>query len=401
MAIALKQLVPDIHVTVFERSSRVLVKVGLSGGGRCNLTNSFESVKDLKSVYPRGDKLMKRLFKTFGYEDTFCWFELHGVPLVTQEDECVFPRSQSSQSITDCFLRLARELGVVVKTSHSVQRIVPGTAENGDAFYELYFRDERTVARRFDIVAVTTGGSPRSEGLRFLEEIGHKIVAPVPSLFTFNIPDVALRGLMGTVVEDVLVSIPGTRFRSQGALLVTHWGLSGPAILKLSSYAARHVNDTCYSFELSVNWARETNYERITDELCRLAETNPNKLLTTTRAFNLPSRLWTYLLARAGFPAERKWCELGRKGINRLTNILANDIYKVDGKGTFRDEFVTCGGVSLESVNLNTLESKTCRNLYFAGEVLDVDAVTGGFNLQAAWTMGYTVANAISGRIAM
>lgn len=399
MAIALKQAAPDVGVTIYERSTRVLVKVGLSGGGRCNLTNSFEDVKDLKNVYPRGDKLMKRLFRVFDYKDAYDWFERHGIPLVTQDDECVFPRSQSSQSIIDCFLRLAQQLGVTVKTSHAVQRIVPLASEKGDPAYELHFKDERLVPQQFAAVVVTTGGSPKREGLRYLEELGHKTVAPVPSLFTLNIADEGLRGLMGTVVEDVQATIAGTKFRSRGALLVTHWGASGPAILKLSSYAARYMSDNQYMFELSINWANETNCEVITEDLCRLVAQNGPKQLSTLRPFGLPSRLWAYLLTKSGLPVDRKWNELGRKGINKLTNILANDTYAVSGRGTFREEFVTCGGVSLESINLNTLESKVCPNLYFAGEVLDVDAVTGGFNLQAAWTTGYVVAQSVAARL--
>ena len=391
LAVNLKELNPRIGVTIFERQTKVLKKVLISGGGRCNLTNTFEDVTDLGQVYPRGHRLLKGLFKAFGSQDAYSWFEAHGVPLVTQSDQCVFPAAQDAHAVAGCLQRRAMELGVHLKTSHAVERI--GRQEGK---YEVVFHDPQNASQRFDCVAVTTGGSPRGENLRYLELLGHRIERPVPSLFTFNVPDPSLRALMGTVVEPVTAGIPGTKFRQSGALLVTHWGLSGPAILKLSSHAARHVHECCYKFPLLVNWVNETDTEAVAGLLQDMAGKQPQKQMGGTRPFGLPARLWAYLMAKAGIPHARRWGETGKKGMRRLADTLCHDRYDVDGRGTFREEFVTCGGVSLESVHRHSLESKTCPGLYFAGEVLDIDGVTGGFNFQAAWTTAHAVAQAIA-----
>lgn len=389
-AVNLKMLVPQAQITIFEKQDSVLKKVLLSGGGRCNLTNSFEGITDLKQVYPRGHKLLKGLFKGFDHRDAFRWFESNGVALTTQEDHCVFPVSQDAHSIAGCLTRLAAELGVTVRTSRRVESIIP----DGKRF-RIAFRTPDNDTLMFDKVVVTTGGSPRKEGLQALERLGHKTELPVPSLFTFNIADRQLRELMGTVVEPATASIPGTKFRASGALLVTHWGMSGPAILKLSSHAARFIAENGYKIPLLVNWTNETSNETVTEELKGIVAHSPQKQVSTVRPFGLPARLWLYLLDQASIPGERKWDELGKKGINKLTDILCNDRYTVEGKSAFREEFVTCGGISLDAVHRNTLESKVCSGLYFAGEVLDIDGVTGGFNFQAAWTTAYTVAQAI------
>ena len=393
LAVNLKELAPQARVTVFEKQTGVLKKVLVSGGGRCNLTNSFAGVTDLKQVYPRGHQLLKKLFRTFGPEDAYRWFEAHGVRLVTQDDQCVFPAAQDAHVVADCLKGHAEKLGVTVKTSHAVESI-----EQRDGRYEIRFRDPHNPSQTFDCVAVTTGGSPRGETFGYLERLGHRIEPPVPSLFTFNVPNPSLRALMGTVVEPAAVGIPGTKFKQSGALLVTHWGLSGPAILKLSSHAARFVHESGYRFPLLVNWTNETNAETVTAALQDLCGQHPLKQLGGMRPFGLPARLWHHLLSKAGFPQERKWGEIGRKGVCKLAEALCNDRYEVDGRSAFREEFVTCGGISLQSMQPQTLESKTCPGLYFAGEVLDIDGVTGGFNFQAAWTTAYTVAQAIACR---
>lgn len=390
LAINLKEVVPQADVTIFEKSSRVLAKVAVSGGGRCNLTNSFAEIADLSRAYPRGDKLLKRAFKTFDHHDAYAWFEGNGVPLVTQDDECVFPRSQDSQSVIDCFLRRSKELGITIKTAHTLNSLTYGDK------YTLSFKEDQIEDQTFDAVAITTGGNPKEDGFAYLKELGHKIITPVPSLFTFNIPGDPVRELMGTVVEKATVSLQGTKIKTTGALLITHWGMSGPAILKLSSFAARIVHEKQYRFNILINWINETNSDVITNYLNSIIEQSPQKLLANIRPYGISSRLWLFLLHKAEIPQERKWAELGKKGINRMMNILSNDAYTVHGKGQFRDEFVTCGGVSLDSVDPNTMESKHAPNLYFAGEVLDIDAITGGFNLQAAWTTAYAAALAIS-----
>ena len=379
LAINLKEMMPEMEVTIFERSQRVLSKVEVSGGGRCNCTNSFEEVKDLQAVYPRGHRLMKRLFNVFDYHDAYAWFERHGVPLVTQDDECVFPAVQDSHAIINCFLSLAHRYHVNVCLGQKVQSL--------DTLSE------------YDYIAVTTGGSPKGEGLRWLRDLGHEIAEPVPSLFTFQINDKSLTSLMGTVVEEAAVMIPATKFRAEGPLLITHWGMSGPAILKLSSYAARQLADQHYQMPLSVNWLGKklADVESVLSEA--VIRYSP-KQLSTVNPFGLPQRLWSYLLAKSlAARMQIRWSELNKKDANRLVNVLCNDTYEIAGRAAFKDEFVTCGGVSLKSVNPSTLESKMVPNLFFAGEVLDIDGITGGFNFQAAWTTAYAVATAIVGKL--
>ena len=388
----LKRLLPEARVVLFERSSRVLAKVKVSGGGRCNLTNSFAGVSDLCHVYPRGHKLMKRLLREFSHEDAYRWFEEHGVPLTTQEDECVFPQSQNSESVILCLKREAESAGVEIRTGCPVQSIE--RSDNGGL--QLVFDGGATTPCLFDRVALTTGGAPRGEGHDWLSALGHKIEKPCPSLYTFNINTPALTSLMGIVVENVYVGIAATKFRAEGALLITHWGVSGPAILRLSSYAARYMDEQAYEVPLLINWTGETNVEKVAQELRNLLNEAPRRQLGNLHPFGLQNRLWVYLLERARLTSAKPCGELGSKGINRLVHVLTSDSYAVAGKGAYRDEFVTCGGVSLESVSMRTLESKSCPGLYFAGEVLDIDAITGGFNFQAAWTTAYVAAGAIA-----
>lgn len=381
-AITAQKTDPASKVTIFERAQKVLAKVEITGGGRCNVTNSFATITDMKQAYPRGDKLMKRLMKTFSYEDTYKWFEKHGVPLVTQEDECVFPKAQDAHAIIDCLVHQVRELGITVYCKHRLTDI----CQKEDGSFELMF--EKASHRNFHRVIVTTGGSPHAHGLDYLARLGHKIEQPVPSLFTFNITDRSFCNLMGTVADPVVTAIPGTKMRAEGALLVTHWGMSGPAVLKLSSYAARWLAEHDYKSSLAVSWTGRRTRQEVVEELLQLQTINPRKQLGTLHPLGLPSRLWLYILNKLGLNTTKPWGEIGRKTLNRLVETLVNDQYTIEGKGSFREEFVTCGGVSLQSVNVKTLESKVCPGLFFAGEVLDIDAITGGFNLQAAWTTG-------------
>ena len=375
LAVNLKEMVPDMGVTIFERSPRVLAKVEVSGGGRCNCTNSFARVSDLSQVYPRGHRLMKRLFNVFNHDDAYRWFERHGVPLVTQDDECVFPQAQDSHAIIDCFLTLARRYQIAIRKGVKVQSL--------------------SDLHDFDYVAVTTGGSPKGEGLRWLADLGHETESPVPSLFTFSIDDARLHALMGLVVNDVVVHIPGTKLCADGALLITHWGMSGPAILQLSSYAARHLADAGYQAPLSVNWLQR-NEADTQAALMEMAVRQPQKLLTTCNPFDLQQRLWSYLVEKAlAGRATIRWSEMNKKDVNRLVNVLVNDTFQIAGRAPFKDEFVTCGGISLKAVNPVTLESRHVPRMFFAGEVLDIDGITGGFNFQAAWTTAYTVACSI------
>lgn len=377
LAINLKEMCPEMDVTIFEKSKRVLAKVEISGGGRCNCTNSFAEVGDLSEVYPRGHRLMKRLMKGFSQEDAYNWFERHGIRLTTQEDQCVFPMSQDSHTIINCFLAEARRHGVEIRTETRI-----------DSLDQL---------SDYDFISVTTGGMTTqiTQIIRNTQMI--PIVPPMPSLFTFRIDDERLHALMGTVVEDVMTMIPGTKLRAEGPLLITHWGMSGPAILKLSSYGARILAENGYQMPLAVNWTnrRDTEVMTILDEMMIR---NPQKQLTTVAPCGLPLRLWTYLVEKClGERSNGRWGSLNKKEQNRLANLLSGgDGYQIAGRAPFKDEFVTCGGVDLSAVNPSTLESRQVPNLYFAGEVLDIDGITGGFNFQAAWTTAYTVACAIA-----
>ena len=389
-AIVARRTNPASKVTIFERAQKVLAKVEITGGGRCNVTNSFAAITDMKQAYPRGHKLMKRLMKTFSHEDTYRWFEQYGVPLVTQEDECVFPKAQDSHAIINCLVRQANELGVTICCRHRLVNI--HRMEDG----RLKLEFENGSHRVFHRTIITTGGSPNGRGLQYLAQLGHNIEPPVPSLFTFNIKDRAFCDLMGMVVEPVVTTIPGTKLRAKGPLLVTHWGVSGPAVLKLSSYAARLLAENDYKAPLAISWTGELTRQEVEENLLKLQTANPRKQVATLHPFGLPSRLWVYILSKLDIDAVKPWAEIGRKTLNRMIETLVNDQYTIAGKGAFREEFVTCGGVSLSSVNSKTLESKVCPNLFFAGEVLDIDAITGGFNLQAAWTTGFIAGKSAS-----
>ena len=435
-AIELKRRMPSASVEVFEAGPKALAKVAITGGGRCNLTNSFEGISSLSEAYPRGDKLMKRLFRTFDNNDTWRWFENEGVRLILQNDHCVFPASQNAMEIVNALLARMRQEGVVLRTNHKVIGISPRPEGGYTISTEFSGRQSLRQAQRpvfsapapvnpvpepvksvpelvegptlpnsqrqhrldysADIVIVTTGGSPKLLGLGFLDGLNLEIIPPIPSLFTFNLPGSPVRGLMGTVVENASASLSGTKFKANGPLLITHWGMSGPAILKLSSYAARYLADNEYSATLSVNWFGDASEQDVRSIIQSLSNANSQKLMLNTHPSELPSRLWNYLISKCGIREDARWAELGSKGMNRLVNTLSNDEYQVRGKSRFKEEFVTCGGVALSNVNLSTLECKTHPGLYFAGEVLDVDAITGGFNLQAAWSMGYVIAQSIA-----
>ena len=406
-AIELKRRMPSASVEVFESAPKALAKVAITGGGRCNLTNSFEGISSLSEAYPRGDKLMRCLFRSFDNNDTWRWFENEGVRLVLQGDHCVFPASQNAMEIVNTLLARMRQEGVVLRTKHKVTGIFPCHNNGG---YKLSFpvpaegpllpNSQRQRDREYstDIVIVTTGGSPKLSTLGFLDAMNLEIIPPVPSLFTFNLPGSPVRELMGTVVENAGASLAGTRFKANGPLLITHWGMSGPAILKLSSYAARYLADNEYSATLSVNWFGDEGELDVRSRIQSLSKGGLQKLILNTHPSELPSRLWHYLISKCGIREDARWAELGSKGMNRLVNTLTNDEYQVRGRSRFKEEFVTCGGVALSNINLSTLECKTHPGLYFAGEVLDVDAITGGFNLQAAWSMGYVIAQSIAAK---
>ena len=381
-ATQLRRALPDVAIDIYEAGPKALAKVAITGGGRCNLTNTFEGIGDLSEAYPRGHRLMKRLFKVFDHGTCQRWFEDEGVRLVRQDDFCIFPQSQDAMEIVRTLLRGCRGCNIHLGTRISSIR-------KEERFILEYGEGKKAEA---DMVVVTTGGYPRSGNASFLKELGLEMVESLPSLFTFSIDD-PVREMMGTVV-DATASIPGTKFKAHGPLLITDWGMSGPAILKLSSYAARYLAEQQYRTTLAVNWING-NEEDARKLLAKLADGNGKKLVSSVHPEEIPSRLWNYLVTKSGLRGDIRWAEIGKTGMNRFCNTLINDSYKVSGKTRFKDEFVTCGGVSLTEVNQGTMESKRYPGLYFAGEILDIDAITGGFNLQAAWTTGYVAADSI------
>ena len=374
---------PDAQITIFEKSSKVLSKVKVSGGGRCNVTNACSSISDLSKAYPRGGKQLKKLFQVFDNQDFISWLGEKSIELKIEENGHVFPESNSSKTIIDFFLAEVKRLGIEIRLGKSVLALIE---KNGK--YEIQFFDG---SNEFQVekIIIATGGSPRIEGLNWLKALGHKIIHPVPSLFTFNIPDNPIKELMGVVADKAFIHVQGTKLKSTGPLLITHWGMSGPAILKLSAFGARVLNGLNYDFKVQVNWVNELNQEVVKQVLSETFSSNPQKNIKSLKSFGLVQRLWDFLVQKAGISPDKKCGEIGSKGMNRLVHTLCEDVYEVKGKTTFKEEFVTAGGVSLESVNMRTMESKVCPGLYFAGEVLDIDGITGGYNFQAAWTTGY------------
>lgn len=385
----IKALSPDTDVTIFEAGRKLLAKVAVTGGGRCNLTNTFRDIRNLEEAYPRGHRLMRRLFGRFNHEDTCKWFRDRGVRLVVQEDQCIFPESQDAMEIVSCLTEAILSSGVRVETGARVTGIEPGwriMTGNGDC------------GRTFDAVIVTTGGCTGSGWDGIFSGLGLEISAPVPSLFSVRVDDKDLKSLMGTVVEKVSVSIPRTKFRASGPLLITDWGMSGPAILKLSSYAARFLAENEYRSSMIINWSGDSSVQETAEMLGRISAANPRKQIVNAFPESFNSRLWEFLLSRTGINPDTRWQDAGARALNRIAERLHADEYFISGKNRFKAEFVTCGGVSLSEISPETLECRKHPGLYFAGEVADVDAITGGFNLQAAWTMGYIAAcSAVNG----
>lgn len=381
-AIQVKENFPESEVVLLEKTSKLLSKVKISGGGRCNVTNDTTSIAELTKAYPRGGKFLKNHLAKFSTKDIRAWFESKGVELYAQEDKRVFPVSDNSQTIIDCFMTETERLNIEIKTGANIQRIEPL-----DEGIRLWFDAENSVV--YDRVIVATGGSPKLSGLQWLADLGHEIEPPVPSLFTFNMPKEKVKELMGVSMEKVSTRIQGEKLSAEGPLLITHWGMSGPAVLLLSAFGARTLAEKNYQFVLQVNWVNEQNQELVRADLQKIIQEHGQKQLQNIRPFEIPSRLWMYFLERIELSPTQKWDEIGKRGLHKLIEALTNDVYQVAGKTTFKEEFVTCGGVSLSSVNKKTLESKVVPGLFFTGEVLDIDGVTGGFNFQAAWTTAY------------
>ncbi len=382
-AIQVKENFPHAKVFIVEKTTKVLSKVRISGGGRCNVTNACADNSLLLTAYPRGTKLLKYAFNQFNTKDTQQWFANHGVALKTEEDGRIFPVSNSSQTIIDCFETLAQKLGIELHYRCEVTAIQANEIGLTLTINALHYE-------QVDKVIVTTGGSPKLSGLQWLSALGHEIIEPIPSLFTFNMPDESVRELMGVVVSDAQVSIQSTKFSSRGPLLITHWGMSGPAILKLSAFAARYLHEADYRFVTQVNWLGASNFEESRAMLQDIMlQHGKKKLVANNRPNSIPERLWLFLLDKADIDPSLTCEALGKTRINKLTTLLTNDQYTVSGKTTFKEEFVTCGGISVDSVHRHSLMSKYVNGLYFAGEVLDIDGITGGYNFQAAWSTAF------------
>ena len=370
------------EVVILEKSQKLLSKVKISGGGRCNVTNVESDPMKLAKHYPRGERQLAKAFREFNTTDTIRFFEDRGVPLVVQEDGCVFPESQNSQSIIDCFLHECQRLQIKIQTGTAIDRIV----HKENLKWSVHSKSEEL---NFDKLVICVGGLPKKEQMQWLEDLGQPMVVPYPSLFTFNMPDESIRELMGIVAPHAITRIPGSKHQGEGPLLITHWGMSGPAILMLSAKAARELGGCAYKFSCHISWLGITQEEPVKNMLIQSQLEHPKKKIGGASFHGLSTRLWRFLLTKTQIDPDKTWDALSLKELNRLTVALTQDAYKVAGKTTFKEEFVTAGGVDLKYINFKTMESKALPNLFFAGEVLDIDGITGGFNFQAAWTTAF------------
>jgi hypothetical protein len=375
---------PKLKVAILERGKNVLEKVRISGGGRCNVTHACFEPNELVKFYPRGEKELRGPFHQFCSGDTIAWFEKHGVELKIEDDGRMFPVSNSSQTIIDCFINATQKLGISVLTGQSVQSIF-----KKDNFWKIETQNETYLAEK---LILATGSNPKIWEL--LQTFGHVIVSPVPSLFTFNIKDSRIRNLPG-IATQVTVKIKDTNLTSTGPLLITHWGMSGPAILKLSAWGARILHDKNYQFTIFVNWLNDLETDEVEKILKDLKLEHAKKAVSKKSPFEFPNRLWESIVLASNIEAEIKWADLSKTQLQNLANQLTNAAFQVNGKSTFKEEFVTAGGIDLKEINFKTMESKLHPNLYFAGEIVNIDAITGGFNFQNAWTSGFIVAEAV------
>jgi len=375
---------PKAKVAILERGAEVLGKVRISGGGRCNVTHACFEPNELVKFYPRGEKELRGPFHQFCSGDTIEWFERHGVALKIEDDGRMFPVSNSSQTIIDCFLKATQQLGIKVLTGQSVQSIF-----KKDNYWKIDTQNQNYQA---DKLILATGSNPKI--WEMLQQFGHAIIPPVPSLFTFNSKDPRIKELPG-VSAKVTVRVKDTKLEATGPLLITHWGMSGPAILKLSAWGARILHDKNYQFTLLVNWLNTIDTEEAIAQLKTLKQEQAKKTVSKKSPFELTNRLWESLVLAAGITTETKWADLSKTQLQNLAQQLTNGVFQINGKSTFKEEFVTAGGIDLKEINFKTMESKIHPNLYFAGEIVNIDAITGGFNFQNAWTSGFIVANAV------
>ena len=387
---------PSLKVTILEKSNKLLSKVSVSGGGRCNVTHACFDIAEMSKQYPRGQHFVKKSFHQFFTMDTIQWFEERGVRLKTEEDGRMFPVTDSSQTIIDCLVKEVNKYGVEILLKCEVRGL---KYENGE--FQIEISDLRPQTSDLssltsDFICIASGGYPKSSMFGWLKELGHSIEEPVPSLFTFNLPKHPITKLMGVSVENARVKIVGTKLEEEGPLLITHWGLSGPVVLRLSAWGARQLAICNWQFGIIVNWLPEFTEQGLKKEFQELRITNASQKIMNKNPFGFPARLWEFLTEQSGLKHEWRWADLPSAEQNRFIKNLCNYECRVKGKTTYKEEFVTAGGIKLNEVDANTMMSKKVPNLFFAGEVLDVDGITGGFNFQHAWTSGFVAAKAIA-----
>jgi predicted Rossmann fold flavoprotein len=390
-AVNAARLNPELEVIIIEKTTKLLSKVKVSGGGRCNVTHHCFSIAEMIKKYPRGASFLKKAFHHFFTTDTIEWFKERGVELKVEADGRMFPVTNSSETIVECLIRETNKYGVSILLNKEVKTLT----KINDQWQLVFANDTSIVA---DYVCIASGGYPKSIQFEWLKQTGHTIEEPAPSLFTFNMPGNPITALMGLSVENVSVKIIGSKLTEQGPLLITHWGMSGPAILKLSAWGAKELVAKDYTFSILINWVPVFNEQTLKDHLQQIRFDIASQKISSRNPFALPGRLWEYLLQQSGISEEMRWADLPGKEQNKLIKNLCAQEFSVKGKTTFKEEFVTAGGIVLNEIDHNTMQSKIAENLFFAGEVLDVDGVTGGFNFQNAWTTGFIAATAIAAK---
>ncbi|HVY75891.1 MAG TPA: NAD(P)/FAD-dependent oxidoreductase [Puia sp.] len=389
-AVNAARLNPGLRVMIVERTGKLLSKVKVSGGGRCNITHACFEIPEMIRCYPRGERFLKKTFHQFFTTDTIEWFESRGVPLKAEEDGRMFPQSNSSQSVIDCLLKEAVNYQVEIRIHHEIVAI-----ENGQGEHAFHLRFSNGWEVDADFLCLATGGYPKTAMFDWIRRTGHTIEEPVPSLFTFNMPGHPIASLMGVSVPEAAVRVQGSSLKENGPLLITHWGLSGPAVLRLSARGARLLHEKDYRFEVTVNWLPGHHEQSLRESFQEMRRESGNKKVGGKNPFGLPQRLWEWQVAQCGI-GDHHWADLSTSQQHLLIQQLTNQVFAVQGKTTFKEEFVTAGGVRLSEVNPNTMESRLKPGLFFAGELLDVDGITGGYNFQHAWTSGFIAAKTIA-----
>ena len=391
---------PETKIIILEKSNKILSKVRVSGGGRCNVTHHCFENNELIKNYPRGEKELRQVFSQFSVQDTIDWFLKRGVKLKVEPDGRMFPESNSSETIINCFLQEAQKYNIDINLNEEVlelnsDNVSSSVVENFNLRFDSAQRDNvivKTTKQTYkaDAVICSIGGHNQEKNYSFLKQCGHTIDELIPSLFTLNLPQSHIKELMGLSVKSGTVKVIGTKHQYTGPVLITHWGLSGPAVLKLSAFAAYDFFKLNYQAGISVNWTGTLNEEALKEELS--LQLGSKALIVNTPLFEIPKRLWEYLVLRSDVPLSKPWIELGKKQLNKLAQVLCNDVYDMHGKTTFKEEFVTSGGINLKEVNFKTMESKKVPHLFFCGEVLNIDGITGGFNFQNAWSTAWIAA---------